>query len=264
MAAEAVLKGKTAVVTGASSGLGRAIAERLGGAGASVFLCGRSNDGLKETASAVAKAGGQARTGALDLARPGALAHFIEDAARETGRLDILVNNAGVMHFGPIAEDDPATWREMIDVNLLALLEGAQAAIRAMRKTKSAGHIVNISSLAGRTEALGVYGATKAAVDYVGRHLRRELEREPIRVTTIVPGAFATNLGRSIPPERLASFAKELAKGGHDLGKPGRSAIMGLPDDIARAVLFAVTQPIDLNIQEMVVRPGRDVTIPLD
>lgn len=262
--AEKPLASRTIVVTGGSSGLGRAIAVRLAGEGARVFVCGRSSAGLEETLKALVGAGGTGEARALDLAEPGALAAFIADAATRTGRLNGLINNAGVMHFGPLASDDPKTWREMIDVNLLALLEGSQAAIRAMRATKSEGHIVNISSLAGRAEALGVYGATKAAVDYIGRHLRKELERDPIRVTTIVPGGFTINLGRSFPPERLMAFAKELAKGGHDLGKPGRSRMMGLPDDIARAVSFVLTQPIDLNISEMVVRPAMDVTIPLD
>ncbi len=255
---ERLLAEKTAVVTGASSGIGRAIAERLGAAGATVFICGRSKEGLAASEAAIFRAGGRAISQALDLEQPGALAALVKRAAKEAGRLDIMVNNSGVMHVGAVGSDGPAKWREMINVNLLALLEGCQAAIQAMRETKSEGSIVNISSLGGRRDGLGTYGATKAAVDYLGRSLRLELQRDRIRVTNIVPGAFDTNLNRSFAPAAKAAITDVLYAVPKDA--TGRSPVLGLPDDIARAVLFVVTQPFDLSVGEIVMQPTKDIS----
>lgn len=273
MAAEQILAGKTAVVTGGSSGIGRAIAIRLGGAGAKVFLSGRSAQALQEAEAAVAKAGGHATALAADMRKPADVRALVDRAVKDTGRLDVMVNNAGVEFPGTILEGDPERWRDMLETNLLGLLVGAQAAVRAMRACGAEGHLVNISSTAGRREETGVYGATKWAVNALATSLRKELENDKIRVTNIVPGAVATNFARNFPPEFVRGIVQSLGidasfePGGHvspevleQVSRAG-AQILAAPDDIARAVMFAVTQPIQLNVFEIVVRPQRQLAL---
>jgi NAD(P)-dependent dehydrogenase (short-subunit alcohol dehydrogenase family) len=188
--------GKTAVVTGASSGIGRAIAVRLGEAGARVFAAGRRKEALAGTAEAIAAAGGEATTVPADLRDPGEVQGLVDRAMADTGRLDVRVNNAAVSFLGKVAEGDPEAWREMLEINVLALAVGSQAAVRAMRACQAQGHIVNISSSSTRYEAPGFYGATKTAVNAITASLRQELENDTIRVVTVIPGLTATNLGR--------------------------------------------------------------------
>ncbi len=259
--------GKTAVVTGASSGIGRAVALRLGEAGAHVFAAGRRTDALAGTVEAVTAAGGAATAVAAELRGPGAVQGLVDLAMTDTGRLDVMVNNAGVSFRGSLADGDPETWREMLEVNVLALTVGSQAAVRAMRACRAEGHIVNISSSASRLEAPGFYGATKTAVNAITASLRRELEGDPIRVVTVIPGPTATNLARH-HPDLLRGVANSL---GEELGPPSdglfptealdRAAaagpVLASADDVARAVLFAITQPIDLSISEISVQPAR-------
>lgn len=142
------LSGKTAIVTGASSGIGRAIAETLGGAGAHVYLAGRTASAMEASKGRIEGAGGKATPVVVDVRQPANIKALVDRAAAETGRLDIMVNNAGVSHPAPIVGGDPEQWREMLEVNILALLTGCQAAVLAMRKTGTAGHVVNISSVA--------------------------------------------------------------------------------------------------------------------
>ena len=274
MADNQSLKGRTAVVTGASSGIGRAIAIRLGGAGAHVFLAGRTESALKEGVQAVEKAGGRGTAVAFDARDVKQVQELVDKAVKATGRVDIMVNNAGLSFPGSIVEGNPEHWREMLEVNVLALLVGAQAAIRAMRACGASGHIVNISSTAGRSETSGVYGSTKWAVNSIATTLRKELENDKIRVVNIIPGAVATNFARNFPPEVLKGIVSSLGieadiqPGGQlPLAVLDRIAAAGKmflasADDVARAVLFAVTQPIELNIFEMVVRPQRQLQLP--
>ena len=274
MADNQSLKARIAIVTGASSGIGRAIAIRLGEAGAHVFLAGRSESALNEGCKAVEKAGGRATAVAFDARDVKQVQGLVDKAVKATGRLDIMVNNAGLEFPSSIIEGDPERWREMLEVNVLALLVGSQAAIRAMRACGSVGHIVNISSTAGRREASGVYGSTKWAVNSIATTLREELENDKIRVVNIMPGAVATNFARNFPPEVVRGIVSSLGINA-DI-KPGAQLppevldqiaaagkmFLASADDIARAVLFAVTQPIELNIFEMVVRPQRQLQLP--
>jgi NADP-dependent 3-hydroxy acid dehydrogenase YdfG len=274
MAENQSLKGRTAIVTGASSGIGRAIAIRLGEAGAHVFLAGRTESALKEGANAVEKAGGRATAVAFDARDIKQVQSLIDKAVKATGRIDIMVNNAGLEFPSSIIDGDPERWREMLEVNVLALLVGSQAAIRAMRACGAAGHIVNISSVAGRNDASGVYGSTKWAVNSIATTLRKELENDKIRVVNIMPGAVATNFARNFPPEFVQGILNSLGVKA-DI-KPGGTVppelldqvaaagklFLASADDVARAVLFAVTQPIELNIFEMVVRPQRQLPLP--
>lgn len=267
------LAAKTAIVTGASSGIGRAIAERLAGAGAHVFLAGRTRATMDETARKIREGGGRASVVVLDVREPREVRALVDGAVRETGRLDVMVNNAGLSWPGTIADGDAEQWREMLETNVLALLVGSQAAIRAMRACRAEGHIVNISSVAGRSDASGVYGATKHAVNAIATTLRKELEDDTIRVVNVMPGAVATSFARNFDPAVLRGFAKavgmdaEIDAGAHVpdalLEKLQAAAKKSLAsaDDIARAVLFAVTQPIELNVFELVVRPQKQLQI---
>ena len=133
-----------------------------------------------------------------------AVRSLVDRAVEETGHLDVMVYNAGVSYPSPIAEADPEEWRAMLETNVLALLVGCQAAVRAMRRVGNEGHIVNISSVAAQTPDSSVYGATTHAVNCISATLRNEREGDPIRVVTIMPGAIATNFARNFDSETLA------------------------------------------------------------
>src|SRR6266852_2292443 len=255
-----VLEQKVSVVTGASSGVGSAIAQALAREGCRVCLIGRDSQRLQEVASSIQQQGGNATFAAFDLKDSARLRAFISDAAHTHGRLDILVNAAGVDHPGTVAESQEADWREMFDINVLAMLVGSQAAIASMRETKSAGHIVTISSYAGRGDGFRVYGATKAAVNSICRSLTIELEDDQIRAVNIMPGAVATNFGRTHPPEFVNQLLGALGVPAHfergDILPPStldalsKSPFFASADAIARAVVYAVSQPQDVSVSE--------------
>ena len=267
------LSGKTAIVTGASSGIGRAIAEKLGRAGAHVYLAGRTRVSMEESKTRIEKDGGHATVVPLDVRDVAQVQELVRRAARETGRLDVMVNNAGLSHPTPILDADPEEWRTMLETNVLALLAGAQAAVRAMRECKAEGHIVNISSIAADRPDSGVYGATKHAVTCISRTLRRELEEDSIRVVDVRPGAIATNFARNFDPAFVAGFVQATGmqvevKRGERLPdavmeklQPMMKQVLASPEDVANAVFYAVTQPIDVNISELVVRPAKQLAL---
>lgn len=267
------LSGKTAIVTGASSGIGRAIAERFGAAGAHVVLAGRTRAAMEETAKGITESGGQASVVAVDVRDLKQVRDLVEGALRDTGRLDIMVNNAGVSYPAPIADADPEHWRAMLETNVLALLVGSQAAIRAMRQCGAEGFIVNISSIAAQRRDSGVYGSTKHAVDCISATLRSELENDTIRVVNVMPGAIATNFARNFDPEFVQGFVKATGmdvevKRGERLPdevfqklQGAMKQLLGAPEDVAEAVLFAVTQPIHVNIADVVVRPAKQLNL---
>ena len=264
-----LLCNKTAIVTGASSGIGRAIALNLAGDGAHVFLTGRDAQRLEGAARMIGREGGLASIEAFDLHDSDRLQNFIATTAKKKGRLDILVNAAGVDHPGTIADGGLTEWRDMFDINVIAMLIGSQVAIRVMRETKSQGHIVTISSYAGRGDGYRVYGATKAAINSLCMTLRNELEDEPIRVVNVMPGAVATNFGRNHGPEFVNGLLESVGlpadfKTGDVLPdstlealNARATAVFAAPDDIARAVLYAVTQPCDVNVSEILVGPRK-------
>ena len=267
------IQDRTVCVTGASSGIGRAIAEHLGSLGAHVFLMGRTTEPMEESAERIAAAGGRAEIATFDITDSEALQAWVADAADKTGRLDVMVNNAGFGDVGAtIADGDPAKWKGMLDVNVLALAVGCQAAIAAMRSTGSEGNIVNISSVAATRRDSGVYGATKHAVNCINATLRTELEDDTIRVTAIMPGVFATNFTRGIDPAVLQGLAAAAGVDRIDLDDEGRmppeqierfqagmAATVGNVEHIARAVEFVITQPVELNIEELVIRPQKSL-----
>jgi len=202
-----------------------------------------------------------------------AVRELVEQAVRRTGRLDVMVNNAGVSFPTPIVDGDPEEWRTMLETNVLALLVGSQAAVKAMRACKAEGHIVNVSSIAAQRPDSGVYGATKHAVNCISATLRRELEEDSIRVVNVMPGAIATNFARNFDPKFVAGIAKAA---GADLAvKKGErlpdavfeqlsqrmQQTLLAPEDVAAAVLYAVTQPIRVNVLDIVVRPAKQLPL---
>jgi NADP-dependent 3-hydroxy acid dehydrogenase YdfG len=273
MTQAASLAGKTAIVTGASSGIGRAIAERLGAAGAHVFLAGRSAEPMEASKKAIETGAGRGTVVTLDVRQPREVEALVDRAVRDTGRLDVMVNNAGLSYPAPILTGDAEEWRAMLETNMLALLVGCRAAVHAMRKCGVAGHVVNISSIAAQRPDSGVYGSTKHAVNALSATLRRELEDDKIRVVNVMPGAIATNFGCNFDPKILAGIvgASGIAvdvKQGEKLpdevlekAQPLLKQLLGNPEDVADAVLYAITLPSHVNIADIVVRPPKSLNL---
>lgn len=268
------LEGKVAAVTGASSGIGQAIAERLGAAGAHVFMSGRSLDAMQASKERIEAAGGQATLSTFDVRDTAALQRFVSSAARHSGRFNIMVNNAGLGHPAGVADGDPDHWREMLEVNVLALAVGCQAAVRAMRETGSTGHIVNISSTAALRRDSGIYGATKHAVNCISSTLRQELEDEPIRVVSIMPGVFASNFVRNFDRSIVEGVAASVGISELEFDVDNRlpretieamqaqlKPLLGDVRRIAEAVMYVVSQPIEIDIEELVIRPQKAMDI---
>ena len=267
------LSGKTVIVTGASSGIGRAIAERLGAAGAHVFLAGRSLEPMEGSKKQIEADGGRATIVSLDVRDPKQVESLVERAVRETKRLDVMVNNAGLSFPAPILSGDTEEWRAMLETNVLALLVGCKAAVRAMRQCGAGGHVVNISSIAAQRPDSGVYGSTKHAVNCISATLRRELEEDPIRVVNVMPGAIATNFARNFDPKVVQGIVGATGlsvdvKQGEKLpdevlekAQPMLKQLLGAPEDVADAVLYAVTTPSHVNIADIVVRPPKQLPL---
>ena len=268
-----LLNGKTAIVTGASSGIGRATAELLGKHGVHVYLVGRTQSALEEVNNSIAQGGGTASVAQIDINERGRIAALVQQALDETQRLDIMVNNAGLEYPGSIIDGDMDKWREMVDTNILALLAGCQAGVKAMRSCGAQGHIVNVSSVSAQRPNSGVYGATKHAVNVISSSLRDELENDDIRITNVLPGATSTNFARNFPPAFAEQF---LSAAGLDIPfTPGEllpadtldalannlKPMLCNPVDVANAVIYAVSQPINVNIAEIVVRPPRAMNV---
>lgn len=267
------LSGKTAIVTGASSGIGRAIAEKLGAAKAHVFLCGRNQSAMQESSTRIESLGGRANIVVADVRDPSAVFSLVDKAIEASGQLHIMVNNAGISHPESIMDGTPEQWRAMLETNVLGLLAGCQAAVKAMRACNAEGHVVNISSLAARMPEASVYGATKHMVSTLSGALRKELEEDSIRVVNIEPGGTATNFIRHFPPDAVTDFFKKAGvdiefKSGDLLSQHEFEQVqtlakhyLGSPEDVADAVLYAVTRPIHVNVAEMVIRPPRQPVV---
>jgi clavulanate-9-aldehyde reducatase len=241
------LDGRRVAVTGASSGIGEATALALAGAGAAVALGARRGDRLQSLADRIEGGGGNAHAFEVDVTDEAAARSFVEGAADQMGGLDILVNNAGLMLLGPIEGADPDEWRGMVEVNLLGLLYCTQAALPLLREGDG-GHIVNLSSVAGRQANLGtgVYNLTKWGVNGFSESLRQEALNSKIRVTIIEPGFTATELqGHNTNPMVVDATEKMREEIGEVLEA----------EDIAGAILYAVSQPPRVNVNEILIRP---------
>jgi NADP-dependent 3-hydroxy acid dehydrogenase YdfG len=240
------LEGRVAVVTGASSGIGEATARALSAAGASVALGARRADRLEALAGSL---DGQTLVREVDVSDEEQARAFVQAARDELGGVHILVNNAGVMLLGPVDAADTADWRRMIGVNLLGLLYCTHAALPLMGES-GGGDVVNVSSVAGRRADAGaaVYNMTKFGVHAFSEALRQEALHAGIRVTTVAPGFVETELqGHNIDP--LVKQALERAR--EQIGEVLR------PEDIADAILHAVTRPAHVCVNEVVVRPTK-------
>lgn len=240
------LTGKVAVVTGASSGIGWATALALAAEGAQVALLARRTDRLSELAAQITARGEKALGLTVDVADEQQVQEAIQQVHQNCGRIDILVNNAGVMLLGPIDGANTEDWRRMVDINVLGLLYVTHAVLPIM-KTQENGHIVNISSVAGRFAFANsaVYNATKWGVGGFSEALRQEVFAHNIRTTIIEPGMVATELPDQITNTEVRSMIQQ------------RWASMDIlqSDDIAAAIMYAVTQPPHVNVNEILLRP---------
>ena len=241
------LKGRVAAVTGASSGIGEATALALAEAGAAVAVGARRTDRLEGLVKRIEDAGGRAAAIAVDVSDEAQARAFVEGAHEQLGGLDILVNNAGVMLLGPVEGAPTDDWRRMVDVNVLGLLYCTHAALPLMRES-GGGHVVNVSSVAGRTANAGsaVYNFTKFGVGGFSEGLRQEALHSGIRVTIIEPGFVDTELqGHNENP----AVNQAIDKMKEQIGK------VLTADDIARGVLYAVSQPAHVSVNEVLIRP---------
>lgn len=241
------IEGKVVVITGASSGLGEATARHLAGQGARVVLGARRAERIGALAREIAGAGGQARAVATDVTQPEQVQRLVDDAVQAFGRLDVLLNNAGLMPHSPLERRRIADWDRMIDVNLKGVLYGIAAALPHMQRQK-AGHIINVSSVAGHKVNPGgaVYSATKTAVRVLSEGLRQEVKPWNIRTTIISPGAVATALPQSATEPDVAANLQQFYE---EYAIPA--------DSFARCVAFAISQPDEVDINEILFRPTR-------
>ena len=240
------LAGRVALVTGASSGIGAATARVLAAAGADVAIVARRADRLAALAREIEAQGVRACAIVADLAREDDNRRIVSETESAFGRVDILVNNAGVMLLAPVATASADDWRRMLDLNVLGLMVSSQAVLQGMRKRRD-GHIVNISSTAGRIANANVsgYAATKFGVVAFSESLRKEVYKDNIRVSVIEPGAVATELREHIPDAATKQALDAWAEAMRQLQ----------PEDIAQAVLYCVTQPAHVNVNEILIRP---------
>jgi NADP-dependent 3-hydroxy acid dehydrogenase YdfG len=238
------IEGKVVIITGASSGLGEATARYLSAQGATVVLGARRGDRLHALSTELTNRGAKALAIATDVTDRNQVKRLVDTAVQTYGRIDIMLNNAGLMPQSLLENLQVGEWDRMIDVNLKGVLYGIAAALPHMQQQKS-GHIINVSSVAGHKVGPGfaVYAATKHAVRALSEGLRQEVKSYNIRTTVISPGAVATELPNTTTDPEVAER----------LRKSYESAIPA--DAFARAVAFAVSQPEDVDVNEILFRP---------
>jgi NADP-dependent 3-hydroxy acid dehydrogenase YdfG len=241
------IKGKVVVITGASSGLGEATARLLSAQGATVVLGARRVERLQKLADELTASGGNALALSTDVTHRDQVKKLVDSAVQKFGRIDVMINNAGLMQQSPLELLKIDEWDRMIDINIKGVLYGIAAALPHMKRQK-AGHIINVSSVAGhKVTPLGaVYCATKHAVRALSEGLRTEVKPYNIRTTVISPGAVATELPNSITDPEVAANMRKFYEA------------FAIPaDSFARAVVFAMSQPEDVDINEILFRPTR-------
>jgi NADP-dependent 3-hydroxy acid dehydrogenase YdfG len=241
------LESKVVLVTGASSGIGKATVLRLAEEGARVALVARDAAGLEGVMRELNAQRAEAKAFTSDVSDESQVQSAVSETRRAFGRLDILVNSAGVMLLGPIVGANTEEWRRMLNINVLGLMYATHAALPLMIE-QGGGHVVNISSVAGRvvwSAGSGVYQASKFAVTAFSESLRQEVSERRIRVTVIEPGIVATKLTQGIGDPN----ARRQAESYYASIEPLQAA------DIAAAITYAVTQPPHVNVNELLVRP---------
>ncbi|UGX89319.1 SDR family oxidoreductase [Phyllobacterium meliloti] len=236
------IKGKVVAITGASSGIGEATAKVLAAAGAHVVIGARRVDRLQQLAREISEAGGTVRTRRLDVTDQPDVQGFVDFAKSEFGRLDVIINNAGVMPLSPLEALKVSEWDQMIDVNIKGVLYGIAAALPHMKRQGS-GHVINVASIGGHSVSptAAVYCATKFAVRAISDGLRQETDQ--LRVTIISPGTTTSELADNI--------SDPLAR---DAMKAWR-AITISSEAVANAILYAISQPEDVDVSEIIIRP---------
>lgn len=244
-----VLSGTVALVTGASSGIGAAAAAALASRGAAVALAARRKDRLDDLAASIRDQGGSALVIECDVTDQAQAADAVERTVAELGRLDTLINNAGVMLLGPAVGAPLAEWQQMVELNVLGLLYCAHAALphllrAAQSEPRQVADMVNISSVAGRVvrSGSGVYNLTKHGVGAFSESLRQEVTKRYVRVSLVEPGATATELAGHNRPEILEAIRTQF---GARLEA----------DDIADAIVYIVTRPRHVAVNEILIRP---------
>ncbi len=241
-----MIKDKVAIITGASSGIGYATALALSKAGAKVAIGARRVDRLEELAKKISAEGGEVFYQKLDVTQRSECENFAKAVLEKWGSIDILVNNAGLMPLSLFKSLKVDEWDRMIDVNIKGVLYSTASVILHMKEKKS-GHIINLSSVAGRTvfPTGTVYCATKHAITAFSEGLRQEFSaRSNIRVTSIEPGVVSTELTDTITDESLQGFIENAKK---------MEALQA--KDIANAILYAVESPSHVNVNEVLIRP---------
>ena len=241
-----MIKDKVVIITGASSGIGYATALSLAKEGAKLVVGARRTDRLESLVKAIEENNGEILAQKLDVTKKSDCDDLVNSAIKKWGKVDVLVNNAGLMPLSFVKNLKVDEWDQMIDVNIKGVLYCTAAVLPHMRETKS-GHIINISSVAGRIvfPAGSVYCATKHAVTAFSEGLRQELSpRNNIRVTTIEPGVVSTELTNTITDESLEKFVESSKK---------MEALKA--EDIASAIIFAINAPNHVSVNEILVRP---------
>lgn len=235
-----------AIVTGASSGIGEATALKLAGAGMKTALLARREERIAKLESSIIEGGGEAISIKTDMGSEAEIREAVERVLSKWGQVDVLVNNAGVMYLGPISGASTAEWKNMVEVNLLGLMYATHEVLPSMIERKS-GHIINISSVSGRVTSnrSAVYSATKFAVGAFSEGLRQEVYKSNIRVTIIEPGAVLTELSDHVTHTESREKLKSWVAGMEALTS----------DDIANSILYAVSQPAYVSVNEILIRP---------
>jgi NADP-dependent 3-hydroxy acid dehydrogenase YdfG len=233
---------KIVLITGASSGIGEAVAQELSRAGHVVVVGARRTDRLHDLVSRIEASGGVARAHPLDVTSRDDFARVVSATLEEFGRVDVIVNNAGVMPLSPLRALKVSEWDQMVDVNIKGVLNGIAAVLPHM-EARGTGHVINIASIGAHrvSPTAAVYCATKYAVWAISDGLRQETDR--LRVTVISPGVVTSELAETISDGTARDAMKEFRK------------IAIEPDAISRAVLYAIQQPSDVDVSEIIVRP---------
>lgn len=239
------LDGKVIVITGASSGIGKAIALKLAEYGAKVVLGARTEEKLTALADQIKKTNGEVKYAAIDVKKKEDLNILIQTAVNAYGRVDVIINNAGTSELSRIDDLDIDGWEEMIDVNIKGVLYGIAAVLPVFKQQKS-GHIINIISTSGIkiVPMQGVYAGTKNAIRTITEAFRQESNGE-IRITGISPGFVKTDFAENIKNDAMKSVIKENME---------KMAIS--PNAVANAVLYVIEQPSDIEIGDIVIRPA--------
>ena len=235
---------KVILITGASSGIGAGIARELAKTDAILLLGARRENRLAALAEELRFSGSEVAIKALDVTRRDDVALFVDYALEKWGRVDVMINNAGIMPLSPMASLRVEEWEQMIDVNIKGVLYGIASVLPTMLAHQR-GHIINIASIGALavSPTAAVYCATKFAVRAISDGLRQE--NSQLRVTCVHPGVVESELASTIT-DPIAAEAMQHYR-----------AIALQPDAIGRAVRYAIEQPEEVDVNEIVVRPTR-------